>query len=226
MTDCMLALRAKETKWWMSPLEGQLEREQNGWVTLSQHPAGATSVHHSSLELNSVAKTNKKSSYYCWNYTDLSPPLLLKRQHADWNVHFRNEGKKIKAFLCSSVPLVENSFQILITDLMKSQSSWDIFQWQDAEGIYLNSTEQKVLRTSSPTKGFRRTWWMLISHLIYTGLTPHCVPNASHYSSVFLRIRWRRNNKLIEILTHRADVCRGSLLFLSWWVLFWITISN
>lgn len=46
-------------------LRGQPERKQNGWVTLSQHPANAAPLHHSSLELNSVAKTNKESNYSC-----------------------------------------------------------------------------------------------------------------------------------------------------------------
>lgn len=48
-------------------LQGQPERKQNGWVTLSQHPANAAPLHHSSLELNSVEMTNKESNYYCRN---------------------------------------------------------------------------------------------------------------------------------------------------------------
>lgn len=69
----------KKPKWWMSLMQGQPERKQNWCVALSQHPARATSLHHSSLELNSVAKTNKKkSNYYCRNLYWPSPTILLK----------------------------------------------------------------------------------------------------------------------------------------------------
>lgn len=77
-------------------LQGQPERKQNGWVTLSQHPANAAPLHHSSLELNSVAKTNKESNYYCWNLYWPSPAILPKGNTTDWNVHFRNERKENK----------------------------------------------------------------------------------------------------------------------------------
>lgn len=44
-------------------LQGRAEREQNGWVTLSQHPGQRCSfLQRFSLEMNSVAKTNKESN--------------------------------------------------------------------------------------------------------------------------------------------------------------------
>lgn len=59
-------------------LRGQPERKQNGWVTLSQHPANAAPLHHSSLQMDSVAKTNKESNYYSWNLNWPSPSILPK----------------------------------------------------------------------------------------------------------------------------------------------------
>ena len=59
-------------------LQGQPERKQNGWVTLSQHPASAASLHHSSSELNSAAKPNKESNYYRWNLYWPSSAILPK----------------------------------------------------------------------------------------------------------------------------------------------------
>lgn len=168
MTESMLVLGAREAKWWMSLLQGQPERKQNGWVPLSQHPAKATSLHHSSLELYSAAKTNKnkKKNVIITTriYSDLQPPSFSKAKHR-LKCSFQNwEEEKRKwagghAVQCTRKFLrhhgrTKHSFQILIMDLMKSQSSWDIFQWQDAGGIYLNLTEQRVLWTSFSLKAF------------------------------------------------------------------------
>ena len=82
-------------------LWGQAERKQNGWVTLSQHPANAAPLHHSSLELNSVAKTNKESNYYCWNLNWPSPTILPKGKTLIEMFISKMRGRKKKDFIHS-----------------------------------------------------------------------------------------------------------------------------
>lgn len=64
------------TIFWL--LRGQPEWKQNGWVTLSQHPANTAPLQHSSLKPKSAAKTNKESNNYCWNLNWPSPIILPK----------------------------------------------------------------------------------------------------------------------------------------------------
>lgn len=54
------------------------------------------------------------------------------------------------------------------------------------------------------TKGFKSTWWMLISHSIYTDPITSLVSKKLLITRWrFLCMRWHNNNKLIEISTHQ-----------------------
>lgn len=79
-------------------LRGQPERKQNGWVTLSQHPANAAPLHHSSLQMNSVAKTNKESNYYSWNLNWPSPAMLPKGNTVIEMFILEMRGRKKRGF--------------------------------------------------------------------------------------------------------------------------------
>lgn len=128
MTDCMLALRAKETEWWMSPPRGRASAARAKWM--GDVKSTASQSRFCAPFLSPAQICGEKSGYYCQNTTDLSP--LKKKGNALIEMFIPEMRRKIEGvFLCSSLPLVELSSLIQIRDLMKSHSSWDVSQWQD-----------------------------------------------------------------------------------------------
>lgn len=160
---------------------GQPERKQNGWVTLSQHPANAASLHHSSLELNSVAKTNKESNYSCWNLYWPSPAILPKGNTLIEMFISEMRGREKKDFLYSlmdswaSIAPRRSRAQLSDSDNRSDEKSviprHSPMTGRGRHLFELNGAETSLNIIS--TKGFKSTWWMLISRSIYTTPSLH-----------------------------------------------------
>lgn len=111
----------------------------------------------SSLEVNAAAETNrkkKKSNYYISNLNWPSSAILHKSNTLIemFLSQMRRRGKKNggTCTVCTGKPSSfhnreKSQLWVLIKDLMKSQSSKDTIQRQEAGGIYLKLTEWKVL---------------------------------------------------------------------------------
>ncbi len=162
-------------------LQGQPERKQNRWVTLSQHPANAAPLHHSSSELNSAAMTNKESNYYCRNLYWPSPAILPKGNALIEMFTSEMRGSKKRGFLYSLIAwrastAPRQSREQLSDSNNGSDEKSVILRHSPMTGrgrhlFELNGAETTLNIIS--TKGFKSTWWMLISHSISTNPSLH-----------------------------------------------------